>query len=234
MARTTEHERLRAIERLRACFERFTCKRVIDGHGHIDLNAPKRIDHVFKAIEIDLSIVMDRHTRQLGNRLDRKRRTAECISCVDLLLTIARQFDHCVTIDRNHGYLGVARIDARKNHGVSTISTAVNIALFALFRFINADQKHVERFTGRIGCGERSEQIIIEAVLQIAVDIGNEGKRNANACKYDHQEDRSNRHADLAFMMLLLLARGISILSNITMPRIGAHIIGRCKRFLVI
>ena len=49
--------------------------------------------------------------------------------------------------------------------------------------------------------------------------------------KYDYQEDGSNRHTNFAFMMLLLLTRGIVILFYITVPRIGTRIIRRCERF---
>ena len=48
---------------MRTSFERLASKGVIDGHGHIDFNTAKRIDYIFKTIEVDLGVVMNRNTR---------------------------------------------------------------------------------------------------------------------------------------------------------------------------
>ena len=197
-------KRLLAVERLLAGGKVAGVVGVVDLVLDIDFDSAERIDHCGKTVEVDFRIMADGNAGKAFHRFNGARRAAERIGGVDLLRAMRADSDLRVARDGDKGYFLVFRVDARKDHGVGAVSTAVFVGGFALFALVDADKQHVERVGRGIGYGKRVQQVFVHAVVQGVVDVAHVRPCRTGAGK--QQDEQHGKRGDKDTLALALLA----------------------------
>ena len=187
MARTTQDERLVAIESLQAGVEMTARILVVDLHRDVDFHAAERVDRFLEAVEVDFRIMRDGNARELRNNLDRVGRATDRVRRIELLLAVRTHVDERIAVKRHHGDLLVLRVDAREDHAVGAeLIARVLGRLRTLLRAVGAHEQHVERVAGVLRVDERIAKIVVDALVEVGVDGVDVSECGADSSEYHH------------------------------------------------
>ena len=189
---------------------------VVDGHGHVHLDAAERVHDIPEAVEVDLGVMRDIDARQLRHRLHRERGAAEHVRRIELVHTVFAHVDHGVAVQRDQRDLLVHRVDAREHDAVGAIAVAEIAGLVALLGAIGSHEQHIEWLFGHVGFDQ-----VLPYVAQAGVQVA--GKhlhvRERRADGDDHHGQRRDAGIEQLAVLFVLVGFGVLVARKATHRR---------------
>ena len=181
---------------------------VVDGVGHVHVDAADRIHELGQPGELDFHVVGDLHAGEVLHRCNGASRPVHGEHLVDLL-DLAVVLVRRVARNRHHGDDVAHRIDAHEHEGVGALPVRLPV--------VRAHQQHVERLHLGIGGGENAAQLAL--LLSVERHVAGEAARVPSAVRgdaaHEHHDDgeRDKRRPLQLGVLLALLAHAHDLVS---------------------
>ena len=171
---------------------------VVDLHRNIHFDAAQRIDNVFEAVEVDLGIMGNGHTRQLRYGFHRESGSADGMCSVQLVLPVFPHVYQGIAVDGDERRLLVHRVDAREDDAVAAELIAGEFRRrFAVVRPVGSHEQDIERLVRQIGFHERIAQLGADAVVKVSREYVVVRERSPRPAQHQHAHNgkRDNQRA---------------------------------------